>query len=140
MGDHIFISYSRVDREYAERLVAHLTAAGLPVWVDHNLDYGDRWGTVIRERIDSCAVFMPIMTPDADGSPWVAREIIRAEAKGKLIIPLLLAGEVFFRLADMQYEDVRGAAMPSPSFVSRLKDMARQRPNEPRSVGGSAYF
>jgi hypothetical protein len=34
VAGHIFISYSHSDRPYADRLAAHLDAAGVPVWMD----------------------------------------------------------------------------------------------------------
>src|SRR5262249_35014868 len=43
-GEHIFLSYShRSDADYATRLAAHITAAGLPVWLDREVVSGDRW-------------------------------------------------------------------------------------------------
>jgi hypothetical protein len=60
------------------------------------------------------------MSPVADESVWVEREIRRAEILGKPILPILLAGEPFFRLADMQYEDVTGGQSPSSRFVAKL--------------------
>lgn len=116
MVGHVFISYCRADSSYVAKLVPFLEAASIPVWIDRDLDYGDRWGAVIREQVDTCGVFLPVMTPEAEESPWVAREILRAELKGRPIIPLLLAGEPFFRLADMQYEDVRDGRCPLPDL------------------------
>lgn len=40
VSGHIFISYSQRDSAYAKELVAHLTAAGIPVWIDQNLQPG----------------------------------------------------------------------------------------------------
>jgi hypothetical protein len=60
------------------------------------------------------------MTPDADASRWVKREITRAEDGGKPILPLLLAGQRFFSLVDIQCEDVTGGRMPTRPFVERL--------------------
>lgn len=123
MVGHVFISYCRADSSYVAKLVPFLEATNIPVWIDRDLDYGDRWGSVIREQVDTCGVFLPVMTPEAEESPWVAREILRAESKSRPIIPLLLAGEPFFRLADMQYEDVRDGRMPSSGLVAILRKL-----------------
>jgi aryl-phospho-beta-D-glucosidase BglC (GH1 family) len=37
----IFISYSRQDQAYVNKLVQALTKQGLPVWLDDRIDYGD---------------------------------------------------------------------------------------------------
>jgi hypothetical protein len=34
---------------------------------------------MIRRRVDSCAAFVVVMTPDADQSRWVKREVAQAE-------------------------------------------------------------
>jgi hypothetical protein len=124
MGGHVFISYShRQDGGYVESLAAFLAGAGVPVWFDKEIVTGDRWERVIRTQIDTCSVFVVVMTPEADRSDWVAREIARAQKKAKPIHPLLLRGEEFFRLADLQYEDVTGARMPGELFVARLRNV-----------------
>lgn len=119
----MFISYSRTDRAYVDNLVVHLEAHQIPVWIDHDIDYGDRWDTVIREQVDACGVFMPVMSPASDDSSWVSREVLRAEAKQKPMVPLLLKGDAFFRLADVHWVDVRDGRMPGPDVVSRLRSL-----------------
>ncbi|GAB3000599.1 toll/interleukin-1 receptor domain-containing protein [Saccharothrix stipae] len=116
----VFLSYSRRQQPYARALAGHLRERGVPVWLDDELISGDRWEQVIRDRIDGCAALVVVMTPDAEESAWVRRELSRAQDRGKTVFPLLLEGEVFFRLADVQAEDVRGGAMPGDRFVGAL--------------------
>ncbi|MEU4444963.1 TIR domain-containing protein [Actinosynnema sp. NPDC050801] len=116
----VFISYSRRQQVYARALAGHLRERGVPVWMDDELISGDRWEQVIKDRIDGCAALVVVMTPDAEESAWVRRELSRAQDRGKTVFPLLLEGEVFFRLADVQAEDVRGGAMPGDRFVRAL--------------------
>jgi hypothetical protein len=52
----------------------------------------------------------------------------------KPIFPLLLDGRRFFRLSNLQYEDVTGARMPKPSFVARLRAIST---GEPLSVAAT---
>ena len=130
MSSHVFISYSRADTSYVERLVAHLGAAGVPVWVDHKIDHGDRWASAIEAQIESCFAFVPVMTPEAAASEWVEREVHFAQQLGKPILPLLLSGRPFFRLATTQHDDVTGAGMPSAKFVERLAGYMGTRPAE----------
>ena len=119
----IFVSYSRRDTAYVKELVEHLRAAGLDVWMDHEIPTGERWDRTLQRKIDNCAAFILVMSPDADESAWVGEEIDRARAKGKPILPLLLAGEVFFGFSRLQYDDVTGGAMPGPEFVNRLREL-----------------
>jgi hypothetical protein len=123
VSEHVFVSYSRDDSVYVNALVAHLRAAGLPVWVDHEVHYGDRWLKEIAQQIDTCAVVVAVMSPSAENSVWVERELARAEAKNKPIMPLLLAGNEFFRLSGVQYEDVRDSRMPRSEYVAGLRQL-----------------
>jgi hypothetical protein len=116
----VFISYARQDRPYVEQLADHLAAAGVPVWFDHELTAGQRWLEMIRSEIDRCAAFVVVMTPESEESDWVNREINRAEEKGKPVFPLLLRGGLFFRLSNLQAENVTGGNLPPPSFIARL--------------------
>jgi hypothetical protein len=119
---YVFISYHRgTEARYVAELTAFLNASGLHAWFDKAIDPGERWERLIRRRIDNCAAFVVVMTPSAETSDWVAREITRAEKASKPIFPLLRSGEEFFRLSDLQYEDVTDGQMPSPPFIERLR-------------------
>jgi TIR domain len=48
---HVFISYSHLDGEYVGPLERHLVEAGLRVWTDRGIDYGDQWLAVIAKQI-----------------------------------------------------------------------------------------
>ncbi len=134
VAGHVFISYSHTEAaDYVERLGEHLGAAGIAVWYDKEIITGDRWRQVIREKIDTCAALIIVMTPGAEQSAWVDREIVLAENLAKPILPLLLKGPVFFGLGDLQYENVATGALPSAAFTSRLRrllpaDRADRRP------------
>src|SRR5581483_10258050 len=119
---HVFISYSHTsDRVYVEKLVEFLQQSGLTVWLDREIISGDRWASVIRAQIDACSALIVVMSPAAEESVWVNREINQAEEMGKPIYPLLLNGRRFFRLSDFQYEDVSEGQMPPAKFVERLR-------------------
>jgi hypothetical protein len=125
VGGHVFISYSHIaDRSYVDRLAALLTSAGHSVWYDGQLVHGDRWAQVVRHNIDTCAAFIVVMTPDAEQSEWVEREIDEARETSRPILPLLLRGRRFFTLANIQYEDVSTGELPGPDFMSRLREVA----------------
>ena len=129
VSGHVFISYRHgPETEYVERLAAFLTSAGVPVWFDREIVTGDRWDQLIRTQVDGCAAFVVIMTPEAEQARWVAREITQAENRNRPIFPLLLLGEAFFRLNDLQFEDVRRGQMPGSEFVRRLQSLVSAHP------------
>lgn len=119
---HVFISYRHsFDAEYAERLAAHLTAVGIPAFIDREINTGTRWNQVIKEQVASSAALVVVMTPEAEESEWVIREIAEAQRAGRPIVPILLRGTRFYRLSQLQHETVTGGQMPSRAFLDRLR-------------------
>jgi WD40 repeat protein len=121
VSGYVFISHAHADAPYAKKLAAFLSSVDVPAWLDQELVTGDRWTSEIKSRIDACAALVVLMSPAADESVWVEREIAHAEGVGKPVVPLLLAGRPLFRLAERQYDEVADGKMPSPTFVSRLR-------------------
>jgi hypothetical protein len=64
-----------------------------------------------------------VMSPRAQESRWVKREILLAEDQQKPLFPVLLEGKLWSRLADIQAIDMSGglrAPLPE-SFITRLR-------------------
>jgi hypothetical protein len=116
----VFISYSRRDKNYAAQLREHLLHNGFNVWIDSQIEYGDTWFKEIDEAIKTCAAFVLLMTPDSYESEWVQKEILLAKRSKKQIFPLLLKGEEFGIVIDLQFADVRNGEMPDVNFHRRL--------------------
>ena len=70
-----FISYSRMDASYVERLAVELSRRHLEFWYDRRIDSGDRWTQAIETKVRGCAVFVPVVTPDSVASEWCEREL-----------------------------------------------------------------
>src|SRR5262249_20906444 len=121
---YLFISYSRADRPYVDRLAAHLRNAGIEVWYDYDLDTGERFAEIIQTQINGCAGLLVVMTPAAMSSPWVSREISYAHHRGRPLLPLMLiACDDHFLLFDIHREDVTGGRMPDGRFLTRLRHL-----------------
>ena len=84
LAGHVFISYSRSDRSYVERLVAYLTAEGFDVWMDNQISNGERWDVSLRRQIDACGAFVLVMSPEAEDSHWVGEEVTRASVAARI--------------------------------------------------------
>ena len=130
MAGFVFVSYSRGDSAYVTRLVTRLQQTGLPVWLDTDgIEYGDSWEQVIRDRVDSCAVLLVVMTPTAEASEHVSNELHRARDVGKPILPVLLSGRPFFALGAAHHFDARDGALPDDRFLRRLTDLISASPD-----------
>ena len=117
---HIFISYSHKDSKYVEKLEKKLISEGFDVWIDHRINYGSRWTKEIEKAIDTCDAYIVVMSKDAKESQWVQREVIHAEKRRKPFFPLLLKGERWFSLGNIQFVDVEGGKIPPKDFYEDL--------------------
>jgi iron(II)-dependent oxidoreductase len=123
---HIFISYSKLDIDFARHLRGMLEREGFDVWMDESdLSPSVHWWPNIERAIRGCGAFIIIMSPNAKESEWVEREILLAESprNDRPIFPILLAGEVWSRLANIEYEDMTAGlhSRLAPDFLDGLR-------------------
>ena len=104
---HTFISYSRINKEFALKLARELKAAGFPIWLDQlDIPTGTRWDDEIEKALRECRIFMVILTPASIASDNAKDEIGYAIDHGKRILPVLLEEcEIPLRLRRFQYVD-----------------------------------
>ncbi|HSG44450.1 MAG TPA: TIR domain-containing protein [Anaerolineales bacterium] len=101
----VFISYSRTDMEFVQRLATDLKNAGLDVWWDlSGIQGSDVWEQKIEEGLRNCEYFIVVLTPASLESRWVRREYLSADNRGIRIIPLRLKSydETPLTLRDIQ--------------------------------------
>jgi WD40 repeat protein len=122
---YVFISYSRDDQEYVDRLVAHLDSFGLEVWVDReDIPVGTPYRRIIQNAIDGCDAVVLVMTKSSQASASVNDELDWARIQAKPILPLLLGGGLWFSMTQVHYEDVSDGDLPSDPFVARVRELA----------------
>lgn len=86
----VFISYSRKDIEFVDRLANDLKAAGFEVWYDlSGLEAGTRWGSEIQKAIQASQYFLVVLSPNSIVSDWVEKEYLFASEQELKIIPLM---------------------------------------------------
>ena len=104
--NHIFISHSHEDIDFAENLHSRLTQAGFTVWRDTGIRGGEDWRREIDEAIKGAFVLIVMMTPEAKASEYVTYEWAFAWGAGVKVIPILLkTTELHPRLESLQYLD-----------------------------------
>jgi formylglycine-generating enzyme required for sulfatase activity len=124
----VFISYSRKDIEFVERLASDLQSAGLVVWYDlSGLEGGTRWGIEIQSAIENSQFFLAVLSPNSLNSKWVQREFLFAESCNLKVIPLqYLPCRLPMWLLDLQLIDLQGKNY-TPNFERLLKALGVQR-------------
>lgn len=94
--DDIFISYSRQDVAYVERIVEILRARGLKVFFDQDMVVGESWLRQLENALENSRATVFFVTPAYLKSNWTALEqysaLILATNRNHLLIPVLLEG------------------------------------------------
>jgi hypothetical protein len=85
----IFISYSRKDRDRAERLADALTRQGWSVWWDRKIAAGESFDRSIEHELDAAKCAIVLWTHDSVESEWVKNEAAAAVERG-VLVPVLL--------------------------------------------------
>lgn len=113
-----FLSYSRINEDFAIKLAKELKSEGFDVWFDQmDIPPGARWDAEVEKALDESEIFMVIITPASAKSENVLDEIGYAIDSGKRILPVLLeAATLPLRLRRFQYVD-----FTSKSFNEGIK-------------------
>lgn len=89
MPNDVFISYSRQDGDFAERLARILHHQGISAVSDLQLQHGENWENAFRGALDNAEAMVLVVSPDALNIPNVMVEVGAALASDKPIIPVL---------------------------------------------------
>lgn len=124
----ILLSYSRRDREFAERLYTGLTAAGYSPWVDwKNIPVAADWLEEVKLGILAAHTFIFIISPDSVDSIHCSQEIEFARQCNKRIITVLWRDDYDVKrlkalgLSRLQYVSFRNPE----KFDQILKDLLK---------------
>jgi WD40 repeat protein len=86
----VFISYSRKDKAFVQKLYAALAEDDRQVWVDwQDIPLTADWRQEIYDGIDAAHTFMMVLSPDSASSTVCGEELERAIANHKRLIPLV---------------------------------------------------
>lgn len=110
---HIFVSYSREDRERAESLARVLEGQGWSVWWDRHVAVGQAFDRVIAEALDAAAAVVVLWSTASVKSKWVLDEAADGDRR-EILFPVLIEDVRlplgFGRLQAADLRDWRGAS------------------------------
>jgi hypothetical protein len=93
---HIFISYSRKDIDFAEKIVKELANDNLDTWIDwKSIPKGEDWEQEIYHGIEGANAFLFLISPDSVQSEACNNEIDYAVKNGKLVLPIVIRNTDF---------------------------------------------
>jgi hypothetical protein len=86
---HIFISYSRKDRNSAERIAGALESAGWSVWWDRQINAGESFDRRIEHELDGAGCVLVLWSAASVESEWVKNEAAAAMERN-VLVPVLV--------------------------------------------------
>ena len=88
---NVFISYSRIDMVFADRLVAALEGRGFTCLIDRrDLEYGEEWQAVLRDLIEKSDTVVFVVSPRSINSQWCRWEMAEVSKLSKRLVPLVI--------------------------------------------------
>jgi hypothetical protein len=128
MQKKVFISYSRKDGEYLERLHVHLgfykiRDPSLDVWDDTSIKVGAKWLEEIRKALEDTKVAVFLISADFFASKFIAEEELSplleaADKKGINILPVILSASAFNKSALAQFQAINPPNKPLATMDS----------------------
>jgi len=92
MNPVVFISHASRDRPAAEAICGHLEGNAVSCWMTpRDLCPGTPCDDQMAAAIDGCYAIVAVMSPHANSSPHVVSELCRGTARGKRVLPVLVA-------------------------------------------------
>jgi hypothetical protein len=125
--DYVFISYSRRDRAFVDRLASDLNLEGVKVWQDvKEIRPGSNWAKEIQKALFDATVLLFISSQNSADSSWMAYELTEFVEKGGIIIPVVLddtgANQLPTPIAQFHWMDFRF------SYEEALHELLRSLP------------
>jgi len=129
----VFMSYSRVDSELADRLTRDLASAGLSIWLERDqalATVGSNRDYVVERALMDARAVLVLLSPESVQSVFVRNEIMESLKLMKHIIPVIIAdGEVPLAIRNRHFVDLRSDyAKGLDLIVKSLRAYATDRP------------
>lgn len=136
--NHVFISHSHEDYDFAELLNGRLTNAGFTVWTDAKIRGGVEWRKEIDKAIKDASAVIVVVTEEARLSEYVTYEWAFAWGAGVKVIPVLRKDtKLHPRLESLQYLDFRDQPnRPWNQLIELLGEAESSKPEDEAPIEG----
>ena len=129
---HIFISYSRQDCDFVDKLITELAEQDFNTWRDtDNIGGGAAWRAAISRAIRNCEAFLVVLSPQSVASKNVVKELSLADEHRRPIVPVRFQEfeslpEIEYQLSGLQWVDF-SVAPYSKAFNDLLSALRVER-------------
>ena len=121
----VFLSHSSKDKKVADAACAVLEQRGVRCWIaPRDVPPGMEWAEAIMSGLESCRVIVLVFSRHADESADVRREVGRALAKARIIIPFRIEDVKPTKAMDYYTSAVHWLDAFTPPLQSHLEKLA----------------
>jgi hypothetical protein len=137
----VFLSYASEDRPAVEALKEALESAGVDVWFDREaLQAGDDYEAKIKRNIESCSLFVPVLSRHTLTSrrrffriEWdhAQKVAVQVPPTMRFIVPVVVddtpptAAAIPEKLRQLHWQRIEGGR-PDPGFVALMRQLFRE--------------
>jgi len=147
----VFISYSRQDAAFVDRLSGDLRARGVDLWIDRErILPGDHWQFAIEDAIERSSALIVVLSQAALQSRWILAEIRSIAMRGSVkVVPVLIEdvepSDLPPLLSSIQWSDFRASyddGLASLLAGLGVADVAPSQvlPTPPHTTKGYAFI
>jgi hypothetical protein len=131
LSPRLFVSYSRRDHDFADKLASELRRRGFRVFLDtSDIDPGDNFVSKLEKEIKRSTAIVALLSENFCLTRWGQAELYSALASSKVLIPVLIdpatmsdLDEPLQRLLrDTQYVTIIGG-LSAPDAINRIGDL-----------------
>lgn len=142
---YVFISYSRQDRDFVERLSGALKIAGVQTWTDvENISAGENWQNEIEKGLLEARVLLYVASGSASTSKWMEHELITFMRGAGRVVPIIIDDEgptaLPLPLRDIQWADFRSDFnVAVQSLLKGIRSLQGRTPIAPAKAKSRGY-
>jgi hypothetical protein len=139
----VFVSYSTKDKEVADAVCKALEEDGIRCWIaPRDVQPGMEYAQAIIEALNTCRLFLIILSEESNTSPQVRREVERAVSKDLSILTFridntILSKAMEYYLSNRHWLDASNAVLAKQlqSLSEAIQELLRHTPRPPEESG-----
>jgi tetratricopeptide (TPR) repeat protein len=123
MVNHVFIAYSRKDKDFVLRLAACLKREGIPIWLDlWEIHASNKWNRNIAKALSECQCLIVVLSEFSVESHQVESEYLAALQKDKIVVPIVYQNcEMPYQLVPIQHIDFTSRGPDDKNAIDEVK-------------------
>lgn len=143
---YAFISYSRRDEIFVNRLSQDLRFNGVEIWKDvDEILPGQNWEHAIKDALSNAVAYIYVSSKNSDSSIWMAEELRRFMSREFPVIPIIIDDEgvknIPHSLKILQWVDFRDNYEKAFNFLLKAlpKVVKHEQPVEAKTAKSKGY-